>query len=428
MTRSPPWFSCGIAPWAVLVAILSTACTACSTNAKEGGTRHEETERPPNRQVREAGAPRAEVPGQPSEEHEGESGEHEELPSKVRLPATVVAAAGIKTAPALLASLPATVSLTGQIVADPDRSALVALRIAGRIVDVRFREGERVRRGAVLAVVESTELARARADYTAAKAKAAAARQNAERLVRVAEKGLAAGQEVAAAEAEAHSLQAQARAAEQTLAAFGPGALDAESDAARLALRSPIDGDVLRRDAVRGQTVKDEHVIAEIADLDRAYFLARLFEKDLARVKPGAAAEVRLNGYPDEVFQGKVEAIGKQLDPAARTVTARILLQNRNDLLKVGLFGMATVVDTSPTVVAPRLVVPLGAVTKIADREVVFVRQPDGDFEVHPVTLGRSAAGRGEVLSGLRAGEAVVVEGVFTLKSAVLKSTFGEEE
>lgn len=428
MTRSPTSLVGGIASWALAVALLASACTTGSPDPKEASARHQEPERSPKEATGPADASRAETTGQGTGEPEDPAGEHEALPSQVRLSAAVVASAGIKMAPAVLAPLPATVSLTGQIVADPDRSALVALRIAGRIVDVRFREGERVRRGAVLAVIESIELARARAEYTAAQAKAAAARQNAERLRRVADKGLAAGQEVAAAEAEARSLQAQARAAEQTLAAFGAGALDAESDAARLAVRAPIEGDVLRRDAVRGQTVKDEHVIAEIADLDRAYFLARLFEKDLARVRPGAAAEVRLNGYLDEVFQGQVEAIGKQLDPAARTVTARILIRNRDDLLKVGLFGMATVVDTSPPAAAPRLVVPLGAITKIADREVVFVQEPEGVFVVHPVTLGRSAAGRSEVLSGLRPGERVVVGGVFTLKSAVLKNTFGEEE
>jgi cobalt-zinc-cadmium efflux system membrane fusion protein len=59
---------------------------------------------------------------------------------------------------------------------------------------------------------------------------------------------------------------------------------------------------------------------------------------------------------------------------------------------------------------------------------VAFVRQSDGDFELHPVTLGRTAAGRVEILSGLRAGETVVVDGVFTLKSAILKGTFGEED
>ena len=82
---------------------------------------------------------------------------------------------------------------------------------------------------------------------------------------------------------------------------------------------------MLSRDAVQGQSVDAEHVIAVVGDLDHAYFLGRLFEKDLARVKQGAHAEVRLNAYPNEVFEGEVETIGKQLDPAARTVTARIL-------------------------------------------------------------------------------------------------------
>lgn len=365
--------------------------------------------------------------GEP-EPHQDERAEHEALPSKVRLSDDVVKAAGIRLAPVASLSLPATVNLTGEVVADPDRAARVAARVSGRVVEVRFKEGERVKAGALLAIIESPELARARADHLAARARAEAAKLNVERLGRVAAKGLAAGQDVENARAEARSLEAAAEASRLTLLAFGPGAADAAADGARLALRAPIDGFVLRRDAIRGQTVTDAHVLAEIADLDRAYFLGRLFEKDLARVKQGAAAEVRLNAYPTDVLQGTVESIGKQLDPAARTVVARIVVANREGLLKVGLFGTATVVMTGPAAAMLRLVVPLGAVTKIADRDVVFVRHPDGDYEVHPVTLGRSAAGKVEVLSGLREGEQVVVEGAFTLKSAVLKSTFGEED
>jgi cobalt-zinc-cadmium efflux system membrane fusion protein len=243
----------------------------------------------------------------------------------------------------------------------------------------------------------------------------------------VAQRGLASGQELSQAQAEATAAEADARAARQTLAAFGPGAADTTPDAARLELRAPIAGSVLSRDAVRGESVTADKVVAVLADLDTAYFVARLFEKDLARVKVGAAADVRLNAYPNDVVAGTVETIGKQLDPAARTVTARIAVKNRNDLLKVGLFGQATVV-TDASARTPRTVVPLSAVTQIADKSVVFVRQPDDDFEVHPVTLGRAAAGRVEVLNGLRAGEQIVVDGVFSLKSAVMKSTFGEED
>jgi cobalt-zinc-cadmium efflux system membrane fusion protein len=233
---------------------------------------------------------------------------------------------------------------------------------------------------------------------------------------------------VATAQAEAAALDAEVAAARQTLVAFGPDAVHAQGERARLSIRAPLAGFVLARDAVSGQTVGAEHVIAVVGDLERSYFLARLFEKDLAKVKVGAAAEVRLNAYPGEVFEGQVETIGKQLDPAARTVTARVAVRNHGDLLKVGLFGTARVVAGLAHKPRKHVVIPLSAVTRIADRDVAFVLQPDGDFEVHPVTLGNTAAGRVEILSGLREGERVVTDGVFNLKSAVLKSTFGEEE
>lgn len=360
--------------------------------------------------------------------HQDEAQEHEELPTKVRLRADVVKSAGIKTGPAMSDSLPATLDLTGEIAADPDRSARLAARVPGRIVDVRAKEGDRVKAGQTIALLESPELARARATLASATAKAKAARLNADRLKNLESKNLASGQEVAAASADASALDAEVAAARQTLAAFGQSADEAQGGSARVTIRTPLAGFILSRDAVQGQTVAPEHVIAVVGDLEHAYFLGRLFEKDLARVKVGASAEVRLNAYPSEVFEARIETIGRQIDPAARTVTARILVQNHGDLVKVGLFGTARVAIGPAEVPAKRVVVPLSAVTKVANKEVVFVRQPDGDFELHPVTVGRSAGGRVEILAGLRPGEQVVIDGVFTLKSAILKSTFGEED
>jgi cobalt-zinc-cadmium efflux system membrane fusion protein len=358
----------------------------------------------------------------------GETEAHEELPTKVRLRADVEKAAGIETGPAVVDSLPVTVELTGEIATDPDRSARLAARVPGRVVDVKVREGDRVKAGQVIAVLEAPELARARATAASAAARAKAARLNADRLRSLESKNLASGQEAATAAAEAAALDAEVAAARQTLSAFGQAADEALGGGARVTIRTPLAGFVLSRDAVQGQTVTPEHLLAVVGDLDRAYFLGRLFEKDLARVKVGASAEVRLNAYPNEVFTGKIETIGRQLDPAARTVTARILVQNHGDLVKVGLFGTARVVVGPAEAPARRVVVPLSAVTKVASRDVVFVRQPDGDFQLHPVTLGRSAGGRVEILEGLRAGEQVVVAGAFTLKSTILKSRFGEEE
>jgi cobalt-zinc-cadmium efflux system membrane fusion protein len=370
----------------------------------------------------------APAPATQPAQHEDESEQHEELPTKVRLALAVERAAGIKTAAATLDSLPVTVDLTGEIAADPDRSARLAARVSGRIVEVRAKEGDRVSAGQVVAILDSSELARTGATLTSAAARAKVAHLNATRLQSLEAKSLASGQEVAVAAAEAAALDAEVAAARQTLAAFGQIANQAETGSARVTIRSPLAGFILSRDAVHGQTVDPQHVIAVVGDLTHAYFLGRLFEKDLARVKTTANAEVRLNAYPDEVFAAKVETIGRQIDPAARTVTARIVVNNQRDLLKVGLFGIARVVVGPAERPAKHVVVPLSAVTRVANKDAAFVRQPDGDFELHPVTIGRSAGGRVEVLNGLRAGEQVVVEGIFTLKSAILKSTFGEED
>lgn len=363
-----------------------------------------------------------------AEAHQDEPQRHEELPSRVKLTPQVQRDAHLRTAPAVLKALPATVELTGEVSADPDRSARITARVAGRVVEVRVKEGARVKAGQVLAVLESSEAARARAAFVAAQARAGAAHKNAERLASLLADGLAAGQEVQGAQAEARSLQAEAAAHERALLTLGVPTDQLGQGGARVELRAPLAGVVVARSAVVGQTVSAEHALCEIVDLSRAYFLGRLFEKNLSRVHSGAVAEVRLNAYPGEVFLGAVEAIGTQLDPAARTVIARVLIADREERLKVGLFGTARVVSTEPAEQAPRLVVPLSALTRIAERDVVFVRQPDDDFEVHPVVVGRTAAGQAEILSGLRADEQVVVEGLFTLKSAVLKSTFGEED
>lgn len=360
---------------------------------------------------------------------EAEHSDHEALANRVTLSANVMQKAKLKFSKATHKNLAATLDLTGEVVADPDARAVVTARISARIVDVRFRENDKVTAGQVLVVLESGELARARAALTSTEAKLQAAQRQLERLESLSNKGLSSGQELELARADKATASAEAVAAKQTLMAFGHNALDASADAARLTIVAPVAGRVLSRQAVRGESVAAERVLAEIANLDSAYFQARVFEKDLAAIGSRSKAEVRLNAFADTVFVGEVESVGRQVDPNTRTVLARVRIENQNDLLKVGLFGTARIVDAvSSASQKASLVVPLSAVTDLAGKRVVFVRTADGEFEVHQVTLGRTAEGEAEVLSGLRLDEEVVYDGVFTLKSAVLKSSFGEEE
>ena len=353
---------------------------------------------------------------------------HSTLPQTVIVPPQLLAEVQIETEPVVFEALPTTVELTGEITPDPDLSARVVARALGRIVEMHFKEGDRVKRGALLAVISSSEVADARAAVTSLSARANAARANADRLKRLGDKGLASAQEVATAAADANAFEADEAAARQRLSVFGIDPKRSGVESSRLELRAPINGYVLKRDGVTGQAVESGHEIASIASFDRAFFLGRLFEKDLAHVEPGAGAQVRLNAYPRVVFEGKVDSIGRQIDPQTRTVLARIAVQDQDSRLKAGLFGVARVVTKAPAGSQPRIVVPSDAVTRVGGSDIVFVERRVGEFEVHQVTLARSSSGKVEVLSGLKRGERVAVSGVFALKSTLLKGTFGEEE
>ncbi|MGH7282143.1 MAG: biotin/lipoyl-binding protein, partial [Polyangiaceae bacterium] len=105
--------------------------------------------------------------------------EHGGIPKRVKLTDEVIAAAGIKTAPATKEVLAATLTLPGEISADPDTSARIASPVAGRLSTVKFKEGDAVKKGDLLATVRIPEIGKLRASYTAVGAKAAAARSNA---------------------------------------------------------------------------------------------------------------------------------------------------------------------------------------------------------------------------------------------------------
>lgn len=360
--------------------------------------------------------------------HQDETESHPGLPTRVRLSKEVLSSAKIRSEPVQVQALLATVELSGEIQADPDRTAQVTARVPGRITEVRFQEGMRVKAGDLLVTMESSELSRIRSTLLSSQARSQAAGKNLRRLQNLSKTGLAADQEVVAARAEVNSLHADALAAERALLSFGLTKGQLTQSGSKLEVRAPREGVIVSRNAIVGQAVPADHLLTEVMDLEKAFFVGRLFEKDLAYVRVGERADIRLNGYPTEVFAGTVEMIGNRLDPAARTVTARIAVTNHHDLLKVGLFGKAQVTQSQGKPQASGLVIPLTAVTPLAGEQVVFVHHPDNDFEVHPVKLGASADGKVMVLSGLKEGEQVVVEGVFTLKSMVLKSSMEEGE
>ena len=354
---------------------------------------------------------------------------HEALPTRVRLSPKVIASAAIRTAPVTREVLPVTVALPGEIAADPDRTARISSPVAGRLEQVSFKEGSVVKKGDVLALLRVPDLGQLRSLHASALAKAGAARANAARLKALSAQRLASEQAYVDAVAAAEALDLEARAAEQQLAALGLGAGTGSphSSPCERPSRAPWS----RATPSIGQPV------TRGASHRRDRRLVRSLVPG-ARVREGSGptqARRDRRGAAQRLPRAALRRQRRVHRPAGRSDRAHghgahPSGEPQATPLRVGLFGTALVstLDASTTR-APRAGGP--AQRAHGDRgQARGVRAPRGRRlrAARRWSLGESAAGKVEVLSGLRDGEQVVVEGVFTLKSVVLKSTFAEDE
>ena len=364
-------------------------------------------------------------PGPPGRPQPAASTRAREAQRTVRLSTKVTADAKIKTARVVMDILVGTLDLVGEVTSDPDRTARIASPVAGLVEQISFKEGTAVSKGDVLALVRVPELGKIRSAYASNLARAKAARANASRLALLRASGVSSEQERLDSEAEAQSLEADTRALGEQIAALG---MAASGGGALLTLRAPIAGIAVTREAVAGQPIGANQSIGTIADLSDVWFLGRVYERDLEQVQLGAKATVRIDALPSDAFDGTVEYVSAQVDPTTRTLMARIRIKNREGRLRLGLYGTAHVHAADESKKPASMVVPRTAVLDVAGASVAFVKKGDGGFEVHDVVVGDASLDRVEIKSGLAMGDEVVVEGGFTVKSALLKSTFAEEE
>lgn len=323
------------------------------------------------------------------------------------------------------------ISLIGEVSADPDRVTRISARIAGRVSEVRFVEGSRVRKGQILAIIDSPEAARSRSKYLSSYSRVNATSRNAKRIRELVSLKLAGEQEAINAESELKVQEAELRADKGNLLALGIPVPELNSDmstlgggenSGRIEVVSPLDGIILSRDVVRGSQVDPVTNLATVGNIDTVWFMVKLFEKDLGKVAEGDFAKVKLNSYPKEEFEGRLIYIGNQIDTGSRTVTGRIIIPNKNHLAKLGLFGTAEIYTSEYDVLAA----PLDGIVSINGKDFVFVEEKPGEYKAREVKIGRRNSTYAEILSGVESGEYIVDRGVFTLKSKLLKSTFGE--
>ncbi len=189
-------------------------------------------------------------------------------------------------------------------------------------------------------------------------------------------------------------------------------------------LRAPIPGVVTEKPGALGELMEKGQVIYVLSDPRHVWLIGEVKEQDVALVQPGQAVDFTVLSYPQEVFQGKIARVGNAVEMDSRTFEIRIEVDNKDGRLKPGMFADLEIITE---VLHNALLISDVALQTESEEQIAFVALDGNRFEKRVVKVGREQDGWVQVLDGIKAGERVVTEGSFTLKSEMLKGELGEE-
>ena len=329
----------------------------------------------------------------------------------VTLTAQQIADAGIEVGRATIGGIAEAIEVPALVQGDPQGVQVVSATIGGRLVALSRNLGQAVRQGDTLAIIESREAASLNAEIEAARARAALAQSNLHREQRLFAERVSPEQDLVAARTAATEANIAVRLAQQQLSATGGsgGALN------RVAIRSPIAGQIIARPATLGQTVAADGELYRVANLSRVTIAASLSPADAGRVSPGTHIEVTAAARRQE---GRVSFVSPALDEATRLVQVIATLDNRSGTWRVGEPVAALILLPSGN--DRSIAVPSTAVQTVENKTVVFVRTPSG-FKAVPVTTGRRNGDQVIITAGLSGSERIATTNSFTLKAELGK-------
>jgi cobalt-zinc-cadmium efflux system membrane fusion protein len=308
-------------------------------------------------------------------------------------------------------------SVTGVVSPDVSRAVPVVSLASGRIVDLRVRLGDTVRKGQLLLRIQSADVASAFADYRKAVADESLAGAQLNRAQALFDRGAIAKKDLEVAQDAESKAGIDVQTAAERMRLLGVATDQAPTGV--VDITAPSDGVISEQNVATAAGVKsldNSPNLLVISDLSHVWILCDVYENDLALVRVGDAAEIRLAAYPDRVLKGRIGNIGPILDPNLRTAKVRVEVANAGEM-RLGMFVTATFHGRSADVYA---VVPATAVLHLHDRDWVFVPAGvEGMFVRQEVRGGPLLPDRQqEIRSGLRPGEQVVSDALLLQNSA----------
>lgn len=327
----------------------------------------------------------------------------------------------MKSAEVRAAGVVPSIAVVGTATFDPEHVARVGTRLRGLVRDVRHYEGDVVKRGEMLASIDSPELGEAQASVISLQAELDAAKRNAQRESKLAEEKLTTLKESEEASALADKYQALLSAARQKVSSLaGTPEAGKVRNIGVHSISSPLDGTIVERHIAKGQLVEGDHVAFLVANLDTLWVELAVFERSLPLIQVGDEVMLRPLGSHADGLKGKVANVGQVLSSTTRSAPIRVEVDNRTRQLRPGQ-AVDAIIRAGGAAVGQGLVVPPDAVTFIDGKSTVFVLQSPTTVRVTPVELGASDGQDLHIRQGLKVGERVVTNGTFELKSELFR-------
>lgn len=314
----------------------------------------------------------------------------------------------------------ATLSATGVVSPDVSRQVPVISLASGRVVDIRARLGDRVKKGDLLMRVRSSDIAGAFSDYRKAVADEALARTQYDRSKLLYQKGALSQNDFQVAQDAAQKAKVDLETTEERLKVLGAGT---EQPSGIVNIYAPATGVITDQQVTLSSGVQALSAPNPftISDLSHVWIVCDVYENDLSFVQLGEYADVRLNAYPDKVFQARISNIAPIMDPSLRTAKVRLEVPNPGSparagvardgvespgLMRVGMFVTATFQGKKQE---KHVSVPASAILHLHDRNWVYVPLENGQFRRVEVRSGTMLSGNEqEIIAGIEPGQKVV--------------------
>ena len=347
-------------------------------------------------------------------------------PLEVSLTLEAARLAGIKTETVQSAVATDGVAVPGTVTSNAYRDTKVNALVGGVVRQVMVELGAQVRRGEPVSVIFSSDLADAQMKYLSMRATFEADHQKLLRTEKLVALGAASRQELEEVTATHAGHETEVAAARQRLLLLGLSArqVDALTDASHVVsevtVPAPASGIIIARGVNPGQVVSAGQELFVVTDLSTVWVIGDLYEKDFPTVRVGSNAVIVVPST-NQTLRGRVAYIDPRVDPASRTAKVRVEVPNAGGNLRLGMFVTMTFETRSNQRI---MLVPQAAVQAVGERSVVYtsVEGEEGKFTERPVKLGVSRGNLVQVVAGLKAGDKVVTDGSFFLRSEAARA------